>query len=72
MNKELIKAFDILKSVYFENAYANIELNKTEENSVRKLLKENNCVMSFDEIMIEKSKFSDYRNNFLKEPTLYM
>ena len=50
----------------------NIELNKTEEKSVRKLLKENNFITSFDELMIEKSKFSDYRNEFLKEPTLYM
>jgi len=28
MNKELNTAFEILKSVYFDNAYANIELNK--------------------------------------------
>ncbi len=28
MNKEFLTAYDILKKVYFENAYANIELNK--------------------------------------------
>jgi len=32
MNKELATAFSVLKSVYFENAYANIELNKVLRN----------------------------------------
>ena len=37
MNKELNISFDILKNVYFDNAYANIELNKELKKKDNKL-----------------------------------
>lgn len=68
MNKELIKAFDILKSVYFENAYANIELNKTLRN------KEDNLnyalITKLVYGVLEKDIYLDYVvKNFVKPTT---
>lgn len=67
MNTELNASYDILKKVYFDNAYANIELNKFLKNNTTS---NGNLVTKIVYGVLQKDIYLDYVvNGFIKSST---
>lgn len=67
MNKELNLSFSILKAVYFDNAYANIELNKILKNKVEDI--NYSLITKIVYGVIEKDIYLDYAVKTFIKPT---